>query len=99
MSFKRTIEDFSCEHCGTTVTGNGYTNHCPHCLWSKHVDVYPGDRAASCGGMMEPVSLAIEEKRYIITHRCVLCGDTKRNGVHKRDDIDAVVGLSKNQHA
>jgi Zn finger protein HypA/HybF involved in hydrogenase expression len=48
--FKRTIEDFTCEHCGEQVTGNGFTNHCPQCLWSKHVDIDPGDRLALCGG-------------------------------------------------
>jgi hypothetical protein len=29
----------------------------------------------------------------------VVCGNTKRNVVNKRDDIDAVVALSNNQHA
>lgn len=42
--FTKTVEDFICAHCGTHVRGNGYTNHCPECLWSKHVDNNPGDR-------------------------------------------------------
>ena len=50
--FIKVKEDFVCEHCGAEVKGDGYTNHCPKCLWSKHVDVHPGDRAAECGGMM-----------------------------------------------
>ena len=29
------------------MKGNGYTNHCPKCLWSKHVDINPGDRGAN----------------------------------------------------
>ncbi|MFA6992594.1 MAG: RNHCP domain-containing protein, partial [Candidatus Gracilibacteria bacterium] len=37
--FSRTIEDFVCEKCGAKVKGDGYTNHCPKCLWSKHVDI------------------------------------------------------------
>ncbi|MEK7158524.1 MAG: RNHCP domain-containing protein, partial [Patescibacteria group bacterium] len=44
-TFQRRVEDFTCESCGAQVTGDGYTNHCPQCLVSKHVDVYPGDRA------------------------------------------------------
>jgi hypothetical protein len=36
--FQKTVEDFVCEHCGHPVAGNGYTNHCSQCLWSKHVD-------------------------------------------------------------
>src|SRR3989338_8156335 len=44
--FQRTKEDFTCERCGFFVRGSGYTNHCPQCLWSKHVDVNPGNRQA-----------------------------------------------------
>ena len=54
--FSRLIEDFICEHCNNPVKGNGYTNHCPYCLYSKHVDEDPGDRAATCHGIMEPGS-------------------------------------------
>ena len=57
--FQRTIEDFTCEQCNFAVKGNGYTNHCPKCLWSKHVDVNPGDRAATCGGLMEPIGAEV----------------------------------------
>ena len=55
--FQRTKEDFTCEKCNLVVNGSGYTNHCPRCLWSKHVDVNPGDRQATCQGFMEPVCL------------------------------------------
>ena len=54
--FTKTVEDFNCAHCGAVVHGNGYTNHCPHCLYSRHVDNNPGDRLATCGGMMRPIS-------------------------------------------
>lgn len=84
--FTRTIEDFTCEHCGNFVRGNGYTNHCPHCLYSKHVDVNPGDRAASCGGLMEPVAAGIERDRYFVVQRCRECGKLLRNKVAAQDD-------------
>jgi hypothetical protein len=51
--FQRTREDFTRERCRTFVKGGGYTNHCPECLWSKHVDVNPGDRQATCQGLKE----------------------------------------------
>ena len=60
MTFIRKTEDFICENCGAVVVGNGYTNHCPVCLYSKHVDRSPGDRAAGCGGLMEPVAVALK---------------------------------------
>lgn len=89
MTFTRKIEDFICEHCGTSVVGNGFTNHCPKCLWSKHVDVDPGDRLAECGGMMEPVS--IEEKGGVparIHHRCLKCGFERYASIVKGDSLD-----------
>jgi hypothetical protein len=57
-NFQRVIEDFECEHCGHLEEGNGYTNHCTSCLWSKHVDINPGDRAAECQGLgIAPLSM------------------------------------------
>jgi len=93
--FTRTIENFTCEHCGFEVKGNGYTNHCPKCLWSKHVDKNPGDRLEACGGMMEPVGSEKEGKSDMILHRCVRCGFERRNGLRKEDDFDAFIKISK----
>ncbi len=95
--FTRTREDFICEHCGAKVRGNGYTNHCPHCLYSKHVDINPGDRSADCGGLMEPVGLELKDGKYILVHRCVKCGFVRRNKVVDADDFNAVLELSRRQ--
>ena len=53
--FSKCVEDFTCEECGSPIEGNGYTNHCPNCLYSKHVDINPGDRKSTCGGIMAPI--------------------------------------------
>jgi hypothetical protein len=95
MTFIRVEEDFVCGRCGSTVEGDGYTNHCPHCLWSRHVDNQPGDRAASCGGMMEPVALEGSTPAYVLLHRCTLCGHEKRNRVQRTDSQEALVALAK----
>lgn len=95
--FTKTIEDFDCAHCGTVVHGNGYTNHCPECLWSKHVDNNPGDRAATCGGMMKPISIEPDGERFIITHKCETCGKIKRQKTADNDDIDKIIELSNNK--
>ena len=95
--FKRTREDFTCEHCGKQVRGTGYTNHCPRCLWSKHVDINPGDRRAECQGLMEPVSLETKAGGYIIVHRCAKCGHEKRNKTSPNDDYEAILKLSSGQ--
>lgn len=93
--FSRQIEDFVCGHCGGEVTGNGYTNHCPDCLWSKHVDVHPGDRASTCGALMEPISVVEKSGEYVITHRCQACAHTKPNRISAEDDFNAVVSLNR----
>jgi hypothetical protein len=94
MSFTRRTEDFVCAHCGAEVTGNGYTNHCPKCLWSQHVDVDPGDRAEHCAGMMEPIALQGSTPHYRIVHRCARCGIIRRVDVALGDDPETVLALS-----
>lgn len=92
--FQRNIEDFVCEKCGFEVKGSGYTNHCPRCLWSKHVDVNPGDRLNECGGMMEPVRIEMKEGEYVIIHKCVKCGHEKRNKAAEEDNFGEILKIS-----
>lgn len=92
--FTKTVEDFTCAHCGATVSGNGYTNHCPHCLYSRHVDNNPGDRASTCGGMMKPISVEKSGDDFIITHKCEKCGKTIRQHTADGDDMDTIITLS-----
>lgn len=91
--FQRTVEDFVCGHCGAKVEGNGYTNHCPKCLYSKHVDINPGDRSALCGGLMKPISVEIKSGKYILLHRCEKCGAEKKNKTSPEDDFETVLSL------
>ena len=85
MTFKKVVEDFICEQCGKTVSGSGYTNHCPQCLWSKHVDIDPGDRASDCEGLMEPLRLEEKDGAPRVLHRCMLCGHEKWNQVSEEE--------------
>lgn len=93
--FKKNKEDFICEHCGREVEGNGYTNHCPDCLWSKHVDINPGDRSSGCGGMMEPYEATQEKGEWILSNRCVRCGHAKKNKLSSLDNMDAFLEVSR----
>jgi hypothetical protein len=88
--FTRRVEDFVCSRCGRLVEGDGFTNHCPRCLWSKHVDVHPGDRAASCEGLMEPVAVVVAASQRDVVHRCTACGLTRRNQLGEVDDEELV---------
>lgn len=93
--FKRTIESFTCEKCKYFVSGNGYTNHCPKCLWGKHVDINPGDRASSCGGMMEPIKVEQKGPKFHLIHKCIKCGLEKPNVVSPEDDFDVLASIAK----
>ena len=43
-NFTEIDEEFICENCGKKVPKLNYTcrDHCPSCLYAKHVDVNPG---------------------------------------------------------
>ena len=60
-------DSFTCKVCGRLCapenTGSQHRNHCPNCLSSLHVDIEPGDRAADCGGIMEPVAVWVRRSR------------------------------------
>jgi len=81
-------EAFTCGHCGAAVPPGGapVRDHCPACLRSLHVDVVPGDRAAGCGGLLDPVGLLLESGGVrVILHRCRACGAERRVRAHPGD--------------
>jgi predicted RNA-binding Zn-ribbon protein involved in translation (DUF1610 family) len=95
MAFVKRVEDFKCENCGTDVIGNGFTNHCGVCLWSKHVDNDPGDRLVSCGGLMRPVGVEKGKSSFMVIHKCENCGITKRNSVALTDNFDVLASIAR----
>lgn len=100
--FAKNDSGFICENCGKKVEPLGETsrNHCPFCLHSKHLDINPGDRAADCGGIMEPVSASPDPKKgFVITHKCKKCGAVRRNKAVpdakiQPDDMDLLIKLT-----
>lgn len=93
--FQKRAEDFICTQCGFEVTGNGYTNHCSRCLYSRHVDIHPGDRAAQCGGLMEPIGIEPFGKGWKILLRCLACRHERKNKVVETDEFSAVLALQQ----
>ncbi|MDD5469635.1 MAG: RNHCP domain-containing protein [Candidatus Peribacteraceae bacterium] len=92
MPFIPRQEAFTCEHCGKRVEPiehGSYRNHCPHCLYSKHVDAQgPGDRASSCGGLMKPVAIDQRSgKGFVLLHACEKCGKQIPNRAAADDDL------------
>jgi hypothetical protein len=66
-------------------------------LWSKHVDVFPGDRLEECKGLMEPISVEQKRGQFVIVHRCRKCGFTRRNKTVPSDDFESILSLSAMQ--
>lgn len=92
--FKKNKENFICEKCGLEIIGSGYTNHCPRCLWSKHVDIDPGDRMESCRGLMEPVNAEESNGGWSLIHKCQKCGAIRKNKISKEDNFDEIIKAS-----
>lgn len=103
---------FICEHCGLKVSGpdeqslgTKHRNHCPYCLYSKHLDkIVSGDREAFCGGMMAPVGLAFKEEgvdkygrkkigEIMIVHRCLSCGKISINRLAADDSEEEILNV------
>jgi RNHCP domain len=70
---------FRCGNCGLDVSvravGSAHRNHCPNCLWSRHLDEdVPGDRAAECRSLMEPIAISVRgDGEWVLVHRCTGC--------------------------
>ncbi len=101
--FRVVNEGFTCSHCGAKVPSTAQTtprNHCPFCLWSRHVDISPGDRANPCKGLLRPIGIYTDAKRdYVILHQCQRCGERERskaimNDANAADDFDIITELA-----
>ncbi len=98
---------FSCAHCRQYIScdpelsGVQNRNHCPHCLWSLHMDLNrPGDRLSRCQKRMKPVGLALKKthRKYgfepgselMLVHVCQACGKISINRIAADDNAFAI---------
>lgn len=88
---RQQAESFRCLQCRLDVSmrapGTRHRNHCPNCLYSKHVDDHvPGDRASDCHSRMEPISIAVRgDGEWVIIHRCTGCDQLSANRIAADD--------------
>lgn len=94
--FNMIDESFVCENCNNSVKKLNYTarDHCPYCLYSKHVDINPGDRANECKGLLKPVGIEKFKNTYKIIYKCEKCNQSHKNIIARDDDIDKIIELS-----
>jgi hypothetical protein len=100
--------DFRCLHCRNIISADPRRsrvqnrNHCPYCLWSRHVDLSAaGDRLSACKAQMEPVGLTLKQsgRRYgpaeggelMLIHCCVECGKVSINRIAADDFTETLL--------
>ena len=104
-------EGFQCAHCQTwvslTAPGTEHRNHCPSCLWSRHVDIRLGDRKSTCQGSMMPIGFTFKKEgiekyakkpkkgELMVIHQCVKCRKIFINRLAGDDDPQAVARIFK----
>lgn len=89
-------EEFICENCNRKVPKSDYTarDHCPYCLYSKHVDINPGDRLNECKGLLVPIGIEKFKDTYKIIYRCDKCKQIHKNIMSKDDNMELIIQLS-----
>lgn len=93
-------DGFVCESCHKSVIpivfGGSYRNHCPFCLYSKHVDSdTPGDRLSLCKGLMKPIAVFTRRTgEFVLVHKCERCGFERFNRIAADDNFDTITLLS-----
>ncbi len=94
--FNMVDEKFTCENCNKEVPQLEYSarDHCPYCLYSKHVDINPGDRASTCMGLLVPIDIEKYKQTYKIIYECEKCGYKHKNIMASDDDIEQIINLT-----
>jgi len=91
MWFKMINEDFICENCWQNIYKDSLwsvRNHCPYCLYSKHLDKdFPWDRFSDCSGLMKPIWIDYKKNKWwMIKHKCTKCWKEILNKISKDDN-------------
>lgn len=101
--------DFSCIHCDGHVCSGSFSsgvqnrNHCPYCLWSRHLDLFAaGDRLSACKAAMQPIALTTKRSRnkyrrnsgeLMLVHICSYCGEIALNRIAADDDAETLLDI------
>lgn len=96
---------FECQNCHKFVPinkkmGVANRNHCPFCLFSKHVDKIAGDRAENCYGSMKAIGLTLKKTKtnkygpstgeLMIIHQCLTCSQFAINRIAADDSTKMI---------
>ena len=97
--FNELDEGFVCENCKKEVKPLNYSSrdHCPYCLYSKQVDINPGDRNNNCKGLLKPIGIEKHRDTYKIIYKCEKCHQEHKNIIAKDDDMTEIIKISQIQ--
>jgi hypothetical protein len=109
MTARSSNNDFRCLNCNgyvsalAALSGVHNRNHCPYCLWSRHLDlVAAGDRLSACKAPMRPIGLTMKpgHNKYapaggelMLVHLCEDCGRLSINRIAADDDSQALAEI------
>ncbi|MCA9278656.1 MAG: RNHCP domain-containing protein [Phycisphaeraceae bacterium] len=92
-------DGFTCIKCKNHISGYAsgtqHRNHCPLCLWSRHLDEHPGDRRSVCRSSMQPIAIEVRDNgEWAIVHRCTGCNVLRANRIAGDDHILTLLALA-----
>lgn len=90
--------------CAPIMAGVQNRNHCPACLWSRHLDwMAAGDRLSGCRAAMEPIGLTTKRTKnkyargrdgeLMLIHRCTGCEKIVINRIAADDSAAAILDI------
>lgn len=92
---------FKCSHCGlgassaiSAEVGSNHRDHCPRCLWSKHVAKEKlGDRESNCRAGMRPIGITLHRStgEPLIVLRCSGCDVLRTSRCLLDDDVFSIM--------
>jgi RNHCP domain-containing protein len=85
-------------------------NHCPACLWSRHLDWRSaGDRLSICRAAMQPIGLTTKHSRnkyaaerdgeLMVVHQCTRCAAIVLNRIAADDSAAALLALYEESYS
>ena len=91
--FTKNDDSFICENCNKEVKELNYSSrdHCNYCLYSKHVDINPGDRQNT---WLKPIGIEKYKDTYKIIYECERCKEIHKNIMATDDNMDLIIELS-----
>ncbi len=98
--FNMIDEEFICENCGRKIEKLNYSarDHCNYCLYSKHVDIMPGDRLNTCLGLLKPIGIEKYKNTYKIIYKCKKCHQEHKNIMADDDNFNEIINISKQKN-